>query len=75
MIDKCPHCGSDLGLYTISTYKNVICRIGFDGEEHDNSNMYENCIVENGNNMYCQHCDKIVFRRSTFEKQFEKMED
>ena len=69
-IDRCPHCGSTEGIYTKSTYKNVIWGCEFDGKDQDNSNMYENVTIEGGNLAYCQDCNKLICRLSTLQKQW-----
>lgn len=70
-ITRCPHCGSDEGVYMKSTYVNVPFRIGFMGEEQDNGEMYDNTEkITGGELVYCQSCDKIICRTSTMRKQW-----
>lgn len=70
-ITKCPHCGSTEGYYTKCNYFNVIWRGSFDGEELDNTDMYENVRVTGGGLAYCQSCGKVICRTSTIQKQLE----
>ena len=71
-IAKCPHCGSDWGIYTKSDYLGVQYNTGFNGERQDNGEMYDNAKVRGGYNAYCQKCDKLICRLSTIEKQWAK---
>lgn len=66
--NRCPHCGSDWGIYTKCTYHRVRACEGFAGEEQDNGDMYDNARLTGGNLAYCQSCDKVICRLSTLEK-------
>ncbi len=75
IITCCPHCGSDEGVYTKTTYVNVPYCIGFDGETQPNGEMYDNAErVKGGTMAYCQHCGRPICRMSTLEKQWEAAE-
>lgn len=54
----CPHCGQAKGLYVKRKIKNVRALFDFNGNE------YENCMDEaqtqDGTQMYCQSCKKLV---------------
>ena len=66
-IDKCPHCGSDMGVYTKSDYINVPHRYNFDGSEDYNGEMFDNCEkVVDKSGVYCQNCNKLICRWFTF---------
>lgn len=67
-ITCCPHCGSTMGFYTLSNYMRVPYEIGFDGEQRDNSSMYENADIQGGNMAYCMNCGKAICRLSTIKK-------
>ena len=68
-IDCCPHCGSDWGFYTKSTYVNIPYNWDFDGEPQDNGEMFDNAEqYKNGQNCYCQNCGKVICRKSTMIK-------
>ena len=70
-IQRCPHCGSTEGLYTKTTYVNVPNCFGFNGEQRDNSEMYDNTeSFRGGETAYCQTCNKVVCRMSTLRKQW-----
>lgn len=72
-ITCCPHCGSDSGIYTLTTYVGVPYNRGFDGSEQDNGEMYDNVTEFRGGKIaYCQECHKAVCRMSTLEKQWEE---
>lgn len=72
-ITCCPHCGSDDGIYTLTTYVDVPYMRGFDGEAQDNSEMYDNVrTIKGGKIAYCQNCYKAICRLSTLEKQWGK---
>lgn len=66
-IDKCPHCGSDWGVYLKMDLFNVPRNIGFDGKEQYNGEMYDNAerTVEKPT-VYCQKCGKPICRWFTF---------
>lgn len=49
-ITRCPHCGSTEGIFTKTVYRNVIHNIGFDGEEQENYEMYDEATIEQGKN-------------------------
>ena len=70
-IECCPHCGSDEGICTKTTYVNVPYRMGFDGVAQDNSEMYDNTeSFRGGETAYCQSCNKVVCRMKRLEKQW-----
>lgn len=70
MIDKCPHCGSAEGFYTLSDYINVPLKIGFDGSERDNSEMYD-CVtdIRYHRYAYCLECGEVIGNASTMVRQ------
>lgn len=73
-ITCCPHCGSDQGIFTRTVYRNVICNIGFDGEEQENYGMYDNVRPEQGKIAYCQECGEPICRMSTLRAQWRARE-
>lgn len=66
-IERCPHCDSDLGVYTKMDLINVPRNMNFDGSEGDNGEMYDNAekIVDKSG-VYCQKCNKLICRWFTF---------
>lgn len=67
----CPHCGSTEGLYTKTTYVDVRYRFGFNNEQQDNTEMYDNVTeFRGGETAYCQDCHKAVCRMSKLRKQW-----
>ena len=69
-IDKCPHCNGTAGVYTKVTIIGVQYKMGFDGSEQYNSEMYDTGVnYKGGLIIYCQECDKQICRASTFNKQ------
>ena len=70
-IKCCPHCGSEQGIYTKYTYRGVLLRQSFNGEEQDNGSMYDFASVDGGRIAYCQGCDKQICHMSTLEKQWD----
>lgn len=72
-ITKCPHCESDWGVYTKQTLINVPHNMNFDGSDGYNGEMYDNAEkLISGALVYCQKCDKVVCRLSTFERNIER---
>lgn len=70
-ITRCPHCGSDEGVFTKTTFVNVPCYLKFNGEEMDNTEMYDNAEdVRGGAMVYCRSCRKTVCRLSTIMEQW-----
>ena len=68
-MNKCPHCGSDWGVYVKQTLINVPYNMKFDGSADCNLEMYDNAEkIEYGKLVYCQRCDKVICRLSTFER-------
>lgn len=68
MMDKCPHCNSNLGVYVKQTLVNIPYRMNFYGEIQDNTEMYDNAEkVIDGKMVYCQNCGKAICKLSTFE--------
>ena len=65
-IERCPHCGSDWGVYIKKDLINVPYKFKFDGSEDYNGEMYDNAekIIDK-ENVYCQACDKVICRMST----------
>ena len=61
--EKCPHCHSDEGYYTKSTYKGKgIFRFNFDGSEAENGDMYDGLVETQSKYVYCLNCDKRLFK-------------
>lgn len=59
-ITACPHCGSKEGFYTETDYIRVPYMLGYNGEEKDNSAMYENAITKRKRDAYCIDCGKKI---------------
>lgn len=64
-IKKCPHCGSDEGLYSVFKYKNVKGFYDYDGNFLEE--RFDYSYPEGGENLYCTNCKKYVCRRSKME--------
>ena len=66
-IDRCPHCGSDWGVYVKFNLVNIHKNMGFNGESQYNGEMYDNAeqIIDKPT-VYCQECDKPICRWYTF---------
>ena len=66
-IEKCPHCGSDWGVFIKMTLINVPKNLNFDGSEAYNGEMYDNAekIIDKPT-VYCQECGKAICRWDTF---------
>jgi len=73
LIDKCPHCNGTEGVYMLNDYKHVPWKMGFDGSEQDNGDMYDQAYVTGGKNIYCLECDKLICRTSTFDKHLRQL--
>ena len=69
-ITRCPHCGSTEGIFTKTVYRNVIHNIGFDGEEQENYEMYDEATIEQGKIAYCQEFGEPICRMSTLRAQW-----
>ncbi|MBQ2768070.1 MAG: hypothetical protein IJF49_08365 [Clostridia bacterium] len=68
-IDKCPHCGSNWGVYVKMDLINVPRNINFDGSQGYNGEMYDNAEkIKEKSNVYCQECGKVICRWETFCK-------
>ena len=75
-ITCCQHCGSKEGIFTKTTYHRVPWRCGFNKEEQDNGEMYDNTeMITGGEIAYCQVCGKAICRMSTLRKQWEGTND
>lgn len=67
-IDKCPHCGNDEQFYTKDfTYGPIRTFSRFDGEESDNSGMYDGARFRMGKIVYCEECNKKIARVEDME--------
>lgn len=73
-ITRCPHCGSEEGIFTKATLKCVRHFCGFNGEEQDNSEMYDDAVQIGGEIAYCQECLKPICRMSTLRAQWGERE-
>lgn len=72
-IVMCPHCSSDDGVYTKTTYVNVPYFFHFNGDPQDNSEMYDNVeSFSGGKTVYCQNCNKPICRYNTLKRQWDK---
>lgn len=71
-IDRCPHCGSDWGVYTKIDYLRVRADYGFDGEPQFNLGDIADCAEERreGKVAYCQKCGKEICHMRTLKKQW-----
>lgn len=70
---RCPHCGSTEGIFTKTNFIHVPYRIGFDGKEQYNGEMYDNSErIEEGMTAYCQSCGRAICRLSTLKRQWEE---
>lgn len=48
----------------------MIHNIGFDGEEQENYEMYDEATIEQGKIAYCQECGEPICRMSTLRAQW-----
>lgn len=72
-ITECPHCGSKEGFYTLTDYLGVPYMKGFNGEEKDNSEMYDNTReFHERRYAYCIDCCEIIGTARRLEKQIEE---
>lgn len=72
-ITECPHCGSKEGFYTLTNYLGVPYMKGFNGEEKDNSEMYDNAIsCRTRRYAYCIDCGEKIGTAYQLEKQIEE---
>ena len=71
-ITRCPHCGSDWGIYVKIDWLRVRADYGFDGEEQFNTGDIADGAEERrvGKTAYCQCCNKPICRLSTIKKQW-----
>ena len=68
-LEHCPHCASDMGVYTKYDLINIPYNMNFDGTEGYNGEMYDNAEKHiYKENVYCQNCDKVICRLKTFNK-------
>ena len=74
-IDRCPHCGGTDGIFRKMTLRNVRHFCGFNGEEQDNSEMYDDAVSLGGEMAYCQECLKPICRISTLRAQWEAQDE
>jgi len=59
IMEKCPHCGSDLGYYHKAKASGTIYeRYKFDGSRDDNSQMWDYMNIQDYTTAYCQDCEK-----------------
>lgn len=62
---ECPHCGSDYGFYTRQQACGMVqYQYSFNGEEKDNSQMYDLLKFTGGIYAYCLDCNKRLFKMS-----------
>ena len=68
-MNKCPHCGSDWGVYVNRDYVNVSYCMNWDGSEGYNGEMYDNAerIIQK-KSIYCQECGKRICSAEEFYK-------
>ena len=60
-ITECPHCGSKNGFYTLSDYIDVPFMYGFNGEEKDNTSMFDSVYkFKYHRYVYCIDCGGII---------------
>ncbi len=67
-ITACPLCGSKEGFYTTADYLNVRYMEGFNGEEKDNSEMFDNARIKGHRFAYCISCNQKIGSAEKFEK-------
>lgn len=69
-ITECPHCGSKEGFYTLTDYIGVRYMIGYNGEEKDNSEMFDSPEkYHNHRYAYCVECNGIIGTANRLMKQ------
>ena len=57
----CPHCGSDGGSTPNAHIMGSCCK-GFAREKQYNEGIYESARLTGRNLVYCQNCDKVIYR-------------
>lgn len=66
-IKECPHCHSDMGVYTKSDLINIPHCFNFNGSDGYNGEMYDNAEKSIWKpTVYCQCCDKRICRWDEF---------
>ncbi len=68
-INVCPYCGSPDGFYYYFDAVNCVFRMGFNGEELDNSEMYDFSETRRRRYVYCNTCDRKIGTVNKFMKQ------
>lgn len=72
-ITECPHCGSKEGFYTLTDYIGVSYKLGFNGEEKDNTEMYDNPEKYHTRRYaYCITCNEVVGTAYALTKQIQQ---
>ena len=71
-ITKCPYCGSTEGFYYYFDAINCVARQGFNGEEIDNTEMYECASQKIHRFAYCCDCDAKIGTSIRLIKQIEE---
>lgn len=67
-MNECPKCGSDEGVYVHERYSGTWeFRMGFNGENGDNNDMYGGIKEERGKYVYCINCRKRLMTLKEFE--------
>lgn len=57
---KCPFCGSEKYYMNCYCFGRVRCNLRFDGEEADNTTMYDGLSIKQLKRVYCFHCKKYL---------------
>lgn len=67
-IAKCPHCGSNSGLFVKVTLANVVDYYDFNGnfqcEDLENSDYRYNKM------MYCKNCEKYIMKFEDYQRDY-----
>lgn len=72
-ITECPHCRSKEGFYILSDYIGVPYKHGYNGEEKDNSEMFNNPDKYHTHRYaYCIDCYKVVGTAYALAKQIQE---
>ncbi len=71
-ITVCPHCGSEEGFYTTLDYIDVPYMRGFNGEEKNNIEMFDNAKIKEHRYAYCIDCGEKIGSAEQLLKQIKE---
>lgn len=73
-LKECPFCGNDEFVEKEYAYGSLLHRSRFDGEQADNSDLYDGLRYKYSGRVYCSQCRKVLGNRieNTVSKSAEK---